>query len=81
MYTQDFIDEVKELYPTFTEMHVHAEQGNSILGRYLDDNASIGISIDKVLLATSLNELQAEAKVMKRRIELYGKWFDQMPKK
>jgi len=73
-YSKELIAEVKELFPNSKEMHNHAEQGNEILGRYLDDSSSGGIPIDTVLLATSLEEIQKLARSQKRKIELYRKW-------
>ena len=81
MYTQDLIREVKELYPTSTEMHRLADEGNVFLGRYLDDSSPNSMNIDKILLATSLEKLQADARIMKRKIELYNKWCQQDPRK
>lgn len=80
MYTKELIDEVKELYPTSLEMHKLAESGNAFLGRYLDDSSPRGISIDEVLLATSLEELQKKARVYKRQVQLYRKWCEQDPR-
>jgi len=81
MYTQDLIREVKELFPNSTAMHQLAEAGEAFLGRYLDDSSSTGMSIDKILLAISLDELQKEARLMKRKVELYKKWCLQDPRK
>lgn len=81
MYTKELIAEVKELYPTSTEMHKLAENGHVFLGRYLDDSQQGGIDVDAILLATSLDELQNQARTLKRRKELYGKWCDQDPRK
>ncbi len=80
-YTRDLIDEVKELYPTSTKMHELANSGNVMLGRWLDDSSPQGISVDKILLATSLETLQKEARIAKRKIELYKKWCDQDPRR
>jgi hypothetical protein len=80
-YTQELINEVKALYPTSTEMINHAENGSVWLGRYLDDSSPMGISIDRILSATSLEELKKEAIVGKRKIELYKKWCEQDPRK
>ncbi len=81
MYSKELIAEVKELFPDSPEMHKHAEAGSVWLGRYLDDNSSSSISIDTILLATSLTELQAQARVIKRKRELYGKWCNEDPRK
>lgn len=77
MYSQEFIREVKELFPNSSDMHRHAEQGNEILGRFLDDSSAGGISVDKILLATSLEEIQKEARILKRKSELYNKWYNE----
>ncbi len=80
MYTQELINEVKSLYPNSTEMHKLAESGNAFLGRYLDDNSPNSISIKDVLLATSLDELQREARKMLRKVNLYQEWCKQDPR-
>jgi hypothetical protein len=81
MYTQELIDEVKYCYPDYKEMHKLAEEGSVWLGRYLDDSCSSGIHIDKILLATSLDELQHQAKIIKRKINCYKMWCEQDPRK
>lgn len=80
-YTQELINEVKELYPDSETMHRLAEEGNVFLGRYLDDSSTNAISINTILLATSLDELQKIARREKRKAELYSKWCDQDPRK
>ncbi len=55
-YTKELIDEVKALYPTSTQMIEHAESGSVWLDRYLDDSMPTKIPLDKILLATSLEE-------------------------
>lgn len=80
-YTRELINEVKELYPGDHKMHELAENGNVFLGRYLDDSCSTGMSIDKILLAVSLDELQTEARKMKRKVILYQKWCEQDPRR
>jgi len=80
-YTQELIDEVKALYPDSKEMIAHAESGSVWLGRYLDDASATVIGINRVLLATSLEELQKEAREIKMRSDLYKKWCEQDPRK
>lgn len=80
-YTRELINEVKELYPNDQKMHELAESGNAFLGRYLDDSCSSAMNIDKILLATSLEEIQVEARKMKRKVQLYRKWCEQDPRK
>ena len=79
-YTKELIDEVKELYPTSTDIIGAAKTGSVWLGRYLDDSSPATMSIDKILLATSLESLQKEAMLMKRKVELYKKWCKQDPR-
>jgi hypothetical protein len=79
-YTQELINEVKELYPNSAEMHKLAENGNAYLGRYLDDSCNGSIGFDEILLATSLDELEKIARLMKRKVLLYKKWCDQDPR-
>jgi hypothetical protein len=79
-YSQELIDEVKELFPNSSEMIRLAEEGNVFLGRYLDDSSPNFISINEILLATSLDELQKEARIRKRKIDLYKKWCGQDPR-
>ncbi len=79
-YSKKLIEEVKELYPDSIEMHNHAESGSAWLGRCLDDNSIVSIPMDKILLATSLKDLQKEARLMKRKIELYRKWCKEDPR-
>ncbi len=76
-YSKELINEVKELYPNSKEIHDLAKSGNVFLGRYLDDSSSGAISIDTILLATSLDELQKKARMAKRKLELYHKWCDE----
>jgi hypothetical protein len=80
MYTADLIAEVKELYPNSPEMHQLAENGGAFLGRYLDDSSSGSLGVDEILLATSLDELQKKARILKRKKQLYAKWCDQDPR-
>ncbi|MFA5207345.1 MAG: hypothetical protein WC428_01695 [Candidatus Paceibacterota bacterium] len=80
MYTPELIREVKELYPNSPEIHKLADSGNAFLGRYLDDSSPSGFPIDKILLATSLDEIQKEARMMKRKIDLYQKWCKEDPR-
>ncbi len=79
-YSQDLIDEVKELYPNSKEMHKHANNGSVWLGRYLDDSAPRGLSAREVLMATDLHELQEKARVIERKRKIYKKWCDQDPR-
>ena len=73
-YPQEFINEVKELYPDYKEIHKLADEHDYFLGRYLDDNSGRGVPYDTVLTATSLDELQKYARNEKRKVQLYRQW-------
>lgn len=73
-YTQKLINEVKACYPESKKMLNLAKSGNIRLGRCLEAEAIKGISIGQILLATSLEELQNEARLANRKIKLYNKW-------
>jgi hypothetical protein len=73
-YPQEFINEVKELYPDYKEIHKLADEHAYFLGRYLDDSSGRGVPYDTVLTATSLDELQKYARNEKRKVQLYRQW-------
>jgi hypothetical protein len=79
-YTAELIKEVKELFPESKDMARLADEGSVFLGRYLDDSSYGGLDVDTILLATSLEELQSRARIMKRKRQLYAKWCEQVPK-
>lgn len=70
-YTQEFIDRVKQLYPSSAEMHRLAEEGNYFLGRWLDDSSSSGFSPSEVL-NMPYEDLIKRAKERQAKRELYA---------
>ena len=70
-FSKKFIEEVKELYPSFTSLHKAVENGSGLVGRYLDDAEDGKISYKKILEATSLDDLKEEANRIERRLKLY----------
>jgi hypothetical protein len=73
-YPQKFVADVKELFPDRPKMHELADNGNPFLGRYLDDTTGNVMAIDTILSATSLDDLQRNARQLKRRAGLYTEW-------
>ena len=59
-YSDGFIAEVKSVYPQWRELHAAVDAGKQIVGRYLGDSCD-RITVDEVLAATSLEELQDRA--------------------
>lgn len=51
-------------------------EGNTFLGRYLDDSSRGGFPVDEILLATSLDALQKKARQMKMKVEVYREWSE-----
>jgi hypothetical protein len=81
MYTEKLIKEVKECFPTYTEMHKLADAGSVWLGRYLDDSTLRCMPLDTILTASSLEELQDKARFIKRQENCYDMWRDEDPRR
>ena len=74
-YTEEFIKEVKRVYPNSSEIIKRAENGDYVLGRYLDDSYERNISIE-FIENHSYEEIMEKVKRIKEKGELYRKWFD-----
>jgi hypothetical protein len=74
-YSESLIEQVKKLYPNSTEMQHHAEAGNTILGRFLDDSSSGGIGAETILSIHTIEELHQRAKLLKAKQDLYQQWW------
>ena len=81
MYSAKLISEVRACYPENTEIHKLADEGATFLGRYLDDSSGGGIPLDTILCAITLEELQAKARIAKRKILCYRMWCKEDPRK
>lgn len=73
-YPADFIAAVKRTYPENTKLHYWLSEGHEIVGRILNDNCYYWIPVSDVLRATSLAEIQAEARALQEKIALYTWW-------
>lgn len=71
MFKKEFIDEVKNLYPTWDALHEAIQNGSDMIGRYLDDATPNSIHYQKILDAKSLEDLKHEAMIIKRKNDLY----------
>lgn len=72
-YPESFKVRVKDVYPNSENLHQLLDEEKDIVGAYLAMHRS-SITIDAILSATSLEELQAAAKVAKKREELWNEW-------
>jgi hypothetical protein len=80
MYSKELIDKVKKCYPDSPEIHELADSGSVWLGRYLDDSSPTSMPLETILEATSLEELQREAKLMEERVDVYNMWCKEDPR-
>lgn len=74
-YPTDFKNRVKKTYPNWDELHRGLDNGDVFVGRYLNDSSyPASISLNTILAATSLEELQEMAKVLQAKVDLYNEW-------
>ena len=73
-FSESFINEVKELYPTWTELHRAVENGTGPIGRMLCDGESGQFSYQEILDASSIEMLHEKAMLKERRLDLYTKY-------
>lgn len=74
-YPKDFKKRARELYPEWNELHELLEKGDEFAGSYLELGTRGALSIDTILAATSLEELQKKAKIEQEKTELYKSWL------
>lgn len=72
-YPEDFKVRVRSIFP-WKEIHRKLDSGDESLGRDLDTNAPRALSIDFILAASSLEEVQEKAKFAKKVVNLYHEW-------
>ena len=74
-YPEDFKNKVKEVHPDWEELHQSLDRGSQYAGALLYYNwYPDSISIDTILVATSLEELQEMAKAKQVDVDLYSEW-------
>lgn len=76
-YSKVFVDKVKSVYGENSDLAQRVEQNQYFAGRILNDSSMGGISVNEVLLATSLDVLQKKARDLKIKKELYSDWCDE----
>jgi hypothetical protein len=76
-YSEPFKAKVREVYGNqFDKM---LQDGNEFLGRYLDDSSQgVGVTVDEILVAKSLNTLQEKVRKHKMRKELYAEYYKEV---
>ena len=67
-YSSELIAELEELFPDYTEAIRLAKINSAYLKPYIQGSYLTAIHADKILTALSLEELQKEARLIKRRI-------------
>ncbi len=73
-YPKKFVERAKAAYPDFARLHQALDAGSEWVGRYLDDSAPQSVSLKEILKAKSLEEVQAKARAVKEKQELYDEW-------
>lgn len=73
VYSEDFKKRVKELYPNYTSLHEALDEGSKMVGMLLGTPFK-HMPISKILEATSLEELQEEARILQKKVDLYHEW-------
>lgn len=74
IYPQKFIKEIQKAYPDCDELHRKLENGDPSVGRNLYNGARRVFTIEEILEATSLGDLQRDARVYKDKRILYEEW-------
>ena len=66
-YSPELIAELEELFPEYTEALRLAKTHSILLKNYLDGSYIKAIHVDTILTAISLEDLQKEARLIKRK--------------
>lgn len=74
-FPQQFIDECKEAFPDWKDLHEKLDQGSDVVGRYLDDSFTNSVKVEDILAAKSLDEVQAMARREQKIGHLYAWWY------
>lgn len=77
VYSPGFVDKVRKLYPNDSGLLEHLNRNSSMVGRYLDDSSNGGLSVETILNARSLDELQEKARILKAKKDLYNEWYNE----
>ena len=80
-YPENFKNRVRSAYPDCDRVNALLEEESYELGFFLDYNIKTeGISYERILAATSLEELKDEARVHLERVALYNEWCNKFKK-
>jgi hypothetical protein len=75
-YPVEFKNKAKRLYPTWNDLHKMLDAGQTFAGRYLDDASSSTMSLNDILSAKSLDDLQNKARIEMEKNKLYIEWCE-----
>lgn len=76
VYSEEFKEKCKAMYPNSDWLHEALEKGFDEVGHYLCDSSRKGISFEDVLNASTLEKLQEKAKIGVARRKLYSEWVE-----
>jgi hypothetical protein len=77
-YSEEFVEAVKELFPTSEQLHQALESGSFMVGRYLNDGCR-PIDPKRVIELVDGDQVQLlreEAERLSRINDLYKQWLD-----
>ncbi len=77
-YPKEFVETVKEVFPTWERMHQALEAGSEMVGRYLSDSRG---SIDpnrviELIDGGQVQRLRDQAVRLNRISDLYAQWLN-----
>lgn len=76
-YSSELIEELEKLFPDYTQAIKLAKENSPFLKQYIQGSYLTSIHADKIILATSLEDLQKEAFLIKRRINFEKKLLEE----
>lgn len=74
-YTDEFIAKVKRIYPNSKEIHLLADQGNAMLGRWLDDSSKYWIDTAWLLKQSHIGVIHDRCRQEMEKVALYQEWY------
>jgi len=76
-YPKSFTERVKAEFPDWEAMHKNLDANNPMVGRYLEESRSFGMSATDIVAAFNegrQEEVKKEAEKCVRRGKLYDEW-------
>lgn len=72
-YKKEYVDKCKKIYPNDIKLHKALDENSITAGHYLSGGNRI-ISVEEILEANTLEELQDVARDIQTKAKLYEEW-------